>query len=473
MLRPQAFVWGARSGCPGGPAASTACMRAHPALGPQAQRFARSGTGLLCPALLLVAALAALSARADDWPQWRGPNRDGVWSEQGVIERFATRALQPRWRAAIGPGYSGPTVALGRVFVTDRQREPKQVERVHCFDAATGERLWTHAYDCTYVGVGYEAGPRASVSIDSGLAYALGAMGHLVVLEAQTGRLVWQRDLNREYRIRMPIWGIAASPLVDGELVIVQIGGEGACLAAFDKRTGAERWRALDDEASYSAPIIIEQAGKRVLICWTGDHVAALDPATGNVYWKYPFKPTRMVIGIATPVVDRNRLFVTSFYDGSLMLQLASEELAAMPIWQRRGPDEQHTDALHSIISTPLLLGEHVYGVDSYGELRCLDARTGDRIWESLEATPRARWSNIHMVRNGENIWMFNERGELIISRLSPKGYQEISRAKLIEPTREQLNQRGGVCWAHPAYANRHIFVRNDQELRCASLEAQ
>lgn len=437
------------------------------------QRTAHFVARLLCATLLFGAVLPGRAARADDWPQWRGPTRDGVWREQGVVERFATPELQPKWRAAIGPGYSGPTVASGRVFVTDRQREPKQIERVHCFDAATGEPLWTHQYPCTYVGVGYEAGPRASVSIDQGLAYSLGAMGHLIALEADSGRVVWQRDLNREYRIRMPIWGIAASPLVDGELVIVQIGGEGACLVAFDKRTGQERWRALDDEASYSSPIIIEQAGKRVLVCWTGEHLAGLDPTTGSVYWKHPFKPTRMVIAIATPVSHKDRLFVTSFYDGSLMLRLASDELAVEPIWRRLGPDEQHTDALHSIISTPLMLGDYVYGVDSYGELRCLDAHTGDRLWESLAATPRARWSNIHMVRNGENIWMFNERGELIISRLSPQGYQEISRTKLIDPTREQLNQRGGVCWAHPAYANRHVFVRNDQELRCVSLEAR
>ncbi|MCL6503406.1 MAG: PQQ-binding-like beta-propeller repeat protein [Pirellulales bacterium] len=455
------------------PTAPTPC-RLRPSYRPRGQLpFAFSLVRWLCEALSLGLVLPSSTLPADDWPQWRGPHRDGVWREDGIVDRFETSQLAPRWRVPIGPGYSGPTVADGRVFVTDRVREPKQIERVHCFDAASGAHLWTHAYDCTYMGVGYEAGPRASVSIDQGMAYSLGAMGHLVALEAESGRVVWQHDLNREYRIRMPIWGIAASPLVEGGLVIVQIGGEGACLVAFDQHTGEERWRALDDEASYSAPIVIQQAGQRVLVCWTGDNVAGLDPATGRVYWKHPFQPTRMVIAIATPVVDRNRLFVTSFYDGSLMLRLADDRPAVDLLWRRLGPDEQHTDALHSIISTPLLLGEHVYGVDSYGELRCLDAQTGDRIWESLEATPRARWSNIHMVRNGDNIWMFNERGELIIARLSPQGYHEISRAKLIEPTREQLNQRGGVCWAHPAYASRHVFVRNDQELRCVSLEAR
>lgn len=421
-------------------------------------------------ALLLIAGLPLPTLRADDWPQWRGVNRDGVWHETGIVERFDTPQLKWRWRAEIGSGYSGPTVADGRVYVTDRLVEPKQVERVHCFDEKTGKSLWSYTYDCPYSDVGYQAGPRASVSIDEGRAYALGTMGHLHCFDAKTGELLWKHDCLTEYQIRMPIWGIAASPLVEGDLVIVQIGGTGACVVAFDKRTGREVWRALDDRASYSAPIMMEQAGRRVLVCWTGDNVVGMDPATGSVFWKHPFRPNRMVISISTPVVDDERLFVTSFYDGSLMLRVPRDTLTAELAWRRQGKDERNTDALHSIIATPYLADGFVYGVDSYGELRCLNGQTGDRIWESQEPTPKARWSNIHMVRNGDRMFMFNERGELIIARLSPEGYEEIDRTKLIEPTTEQLRQRGGVCWAHPAYANRHVFIRNDKEIVCASL---
>lgn len=358
----------------------------------------------------------------------------------------------------------------GRVVVTDRLTEPEQSERVLCFDQQTGKKLWQHQYACQYK-IGYPAGPRASVSIDSGRAYSLGAMGHLFCLTADKGEVVWQKDLQTEYKIPMPIWGMAASPLVVGNLLIVQVGGEpGACLVAFDKVTGQERWRALDDHASYAAPILVEQAGQQVLVCLTGDNVVGLDPATGKLHWKYPFPPTKMVISIATPVVDHNWLFVTSFYDGSLMLRLASDRLAVEKVWKRQGSDEKHTDGLHSIISTPLILGDYVYGVDSYGELRCLRADDGERIWESLDATPRVRWGTIHMVRNGDRVWMLNERGDLIICRLSPQGYQELSRAHLLDPTEDQLRQRGGVCWSHPAYADKHVFARNDRELVCASL---
>jgi outer membrane protein assembly factor BamB len=422
------------------------------------------GLGFLAPHAL---------ARADDWPQWRGPHRDGVWRETGIVEKFAGDEIPIKWRVPIGSGYCGPTVAGNRVYVMDRITSPEQQERVHCFDAETGKPIWSHTYERVYRGIQYVAGPRASVTVHDGRAYALGAMGDLHCFDAQSGDVLWKRDLYEEYKIRMQTWGISAAPLIEGENVILHIGGEGACAVALDRKTGEERWKALDERFSYSAPIVIQQAGQRVVVCWTGDSVSALDPKSGKVHWSQPFKPSRMVIGIATPVVENNRLFVTSFYDGSLMLELAAESLSARQLWKRAGVDEQKTEALHSIIATPVMQGDYVYGVDSYGELRCLDAKTGDRLWEDRTATPRARWSNIHTVKNGDRYFMFNERGELLIAKLSPQGFEEISRAKLLEPTMDQLRQRGGVCWSHPAFAHKHVFARNDKELVCASLAAE
>ncbi len=420
----------------------------------------------------VVVLFIAGAALGDDWPQWRGVKRDGVWHETGIVEKFQKPRLEYVWRADLGSGYCGPTVAEGRVHVMDRVVSPKQIERVHCFDAKTGESLWTHSYDCAYRGVQYDAGPRASVTIHDGRAYALGTMGHLHCLDAGSGKVLFSRDLNSTYGIRMPIWGISAAPLIEGDLLILQIGGEdGACVVALDRESGKEVWRALKDEASYSAPIVIEQAGKRVLVVYTGENVVGLDPPTGKVYWKHPFPPTRMVIGIATPVLHRDLLFLSNFFDGSLLLKVRQDEPAVTKVWQRAGESEEQTDALHSIIATPYLEGDYIYGVDSYGELRCLNLETGDRVWESLEAVPKARWATIHFVKNHDNVWMFNEKGELIIAELSPEGFQEKSRAFLIEPTRDQLpSRRGGVAWSHPAFADRHVFARNDKELVCASL---
>ena len=420
---------------------------------------------------LLILSTSAGSLSADDWPQWRGPGRDGVWHETGIVDSFPGPQIKLRWSVPIGPGYSGPTVADGRVYVTDRLVEPTEVERIHCFDWRTGRTLWTHTYACRYGKVGYQAGPRASVTIDQGRAYALGTMGHLLCLDATDGSLLWQKTPGEDYDIRLPIWGVSAAPLVYGGLLIVQLGAEdGACLVALDKKTGKQQWRALDDNASYSAPIIVEQAGRPVLVCWTGDNVVGVAPASGKVYWKYPIKPWKMVINVPPPVVQGDRIFLSGFYDGAWMLRLKQDELAVEKIWRRRGVNERATDALHCMISTPLFEGDYIYGVDSYGQLRCLDAATGDRVWEDLTAVSQARWGTIHMVRNGRRTWMFNEQGELIIGTLSPKGFQEIDRAQLIEPTTKQLSR--GVCWSHPAYANRHVFARNDRELVCASLAA-
>ncbi len=415
---------------------------------------------------LLFASIVA----ADDWPQWRGPLRDGVWREDRIIERFKTPEVPILWRAEIGAGYSGPTIANGRVYVTDRLDEPEQIERTLCFDAASGKLLWKHQYACLYT-IGYKAGPRACVTVQEGRAYALGAMGHFFCYRADSGEPLWQHDLAKQYRIRMPIWGIAAAPLIEKDTVILQVGGENACLVAFDKLTGVERWRALDDRASYAAPIIIEQAGQRVLVCLTGDNVVGLEPTTGKLHWSQPFRPRNMPIGISTPIVEGDRLFVTSFYDGGLMLRLDQKQPHAHEVWRRVGKSERDTDSLQSIMSTPVFKGNYLYGADSYGELRCLLADTGDRVWEDTTAVPKARWANIHFVRHGDEYWLFNERGELIIADLSPAGFSERSRAKLIAPTLPQLNQRGGVCWSHPAFALRRVFARNDHELVCGDLE--
>ncbi|UCG59963.1 MAG: PQQ-like beta-propeller repeat protein [Phycisphaerales bacterium] len=407
---------------------------------------------------------------AADWPQWRGPNRDGVWSETGVLRKFGAEQLPVLWRAKIANGYSAPTVANGRAYVTDRLASPTQMERVHSFDAETGEGIWSHRYECRYEGVSHRNGPRAAVTVDGNRAYSLGTMGHLFCLDAAKGNVLWSKDLRKQYRIRVPEWGIAASPLVEKGLLIVLIGGENACVVAFEKVTGQEQWRALSDRVGYSAPIVIDQAGKRVLVCWTGERIVGLDASTGRLYWEHPFAPAQMIHNIATPVFAGGHLFFSGFFDGSLLLKVRPDRLAVEQVWRRMGRNEKDTDSLHCCISTAILKGDHIYGVDSYGELRCLDLYTGDRIWESLAAVPKARWATLHMVEHGKETWMFTERGELIISTLSPRGYDEISRAKLIRPTEGQLDQRGGVCWAHPAFANKRVYVRNDEELLCADL---
>ncbi len=403
-----------------------------------------------------------------NWPGWRGVNRDGTWNETGITGKFKQTFLNPEWTVPVGPGYSGPSVSGGKVYLTDRQEEPVPLERVLCFDERTGKKIWSHHYECVYERVGYQAGPRASVMIDSGKAYSLGTMGHLFCFNADNGKVIWKRDLNKEYNIRMPIWGIAATPLIVDEKIILQISGsDNACVLALNKHTGEEIWRNLDDIAAYSAPVLIEKGPRSVFVVWTEDNLVGMEPETGKVYWKIPWK-LRSGMGIATPVLYEDHIFVSCFYNGSLLVKLGNDYTSAQKVWQRSGENERNTDALHCVMNTPVILDDYIYGVDSYGELRCLEFTTGDRVWEDLTAVQKNRWANIHFIRNGHTIWMFNEHGELIIAELSPEGFSEISRAKIIEPTKKQLPR--GVTWAHPAFANKKVFVRNDRELVCIDL---
>ena len=408
------------------------------------------------------------SVNSQDWPDWRGANRDGVWNETGIIEKFDSEIIKQKWSVSVGSGYSGPTVSQGKVYLSDLLVETSQTEGVLCFNEQIGAKIWEFRYDCRYEGVGYPAGPRASVVINENKAYSLGTMGNLFCFNAEDGKVLWQKDLNKEYEIRMPTWGIAATPLIVDEKIILQISGSNnACVVAFDKNTGKEIWRNLEDIAAYSAPIIIDKKGKRVVVVWTEDSLAGLNLENGKVFWRLPWK-TGSGMSIATPVLYNDHIFVSAFYSGSLLVKLGNDFTSAEKVWQRCGESERKTDALHCVMNTPLIIDNLIYGVDSYGELRCLEFATGDRIWEDLTAVNKNRWANIHFVQNGNKIWMFNEHGELIISELSPKGFNEISRAKLIEPTKKQHPR--GVVWTHPTFANKHVFVRNDNKLVCADL---
>ncbi len=252
-----------------------------------------------------------LFSKAQDWPDWRGTNRDAVWTETGILEKFDFEQIPVKWSVEIGSGYSGPTVAKGKVYVTDRIEKPDQQERVLCFDELSGEQVWEYKYDCEYSGVGYPAGPRASVVINNGKAYSLGTMGHLFCFDAATGEVLWKKDLNTEYEVVMPIWGVAATPLiVDDNLIVHVSGSNNASIVAFNKNNGEEIWRNLDDRAGYSAPIFIEKDGKRVVVNWTEHSLSGLNPDTGEMYWRFPWK-TGSGMSIATPVLYDDPKYMT------------------------------------------------------------------------------------------------------------------------------------------------------------------
>ena len=245
--------------------------------------------------LLLVSSTASI--RGEDWPEWRGKGRHGVWSESNILDTFPAGGLKVRWRVPIGSGFSGPAVAGGRVFVTDflRQQGTRGVERVLCLDERTGARLWSREWEVDYVGLmdTFATGPRATPTVDQARVYVLGAMGKLLCLDAGTGGIIWQRDYRQDFRTEVPVWGMTGAPLVDGDKLICLVGGQpNAKVVAFDKTNGKELWRALpsDSEPGYSPPFHVTVGGQRQVIIWHPRAVSSLDPDTGRLFWEVPFK---------------------------------------------------------------------------------------------------------------------------------------------------------------------------------------
>ena len=425
--------------------------------------------------------LAAPGAWAEDWPEFRGKGRHGVWNESGILAEFPAEGLDVVWRTPINRGYSGPAVADGRVFVSDFERTDglSGIERAVCLDEQTGEILWTHEWDANYTNILWDEGPRATPTVDGDRVYVQGAAGKLLALDVETGEPLWSRDYREQYGADMPMYGFSSAPLVDGERLIVLAGGmpDGKVMA-FDKMTGEEVWRALSSEESepgVGQPIIIEASGVRQLIVWHPVALSSLDPETGELYWEQPFRVDYNMT-VAVPVQYGRELFVTTFYNGPLMLTLDADRPAAAVRWKGDSTSEIITDGLHSVLATPFIIDGYIYGIGSYGQLRCLDAATGERIWETQEViVERARWASAFIVRHEDRFFINNDRGDLIIARMTPEGYEEISRTHLIAPTSEPGNRRQleTVNWSHPAYANQHIYARNDEEIIAASLAAR
>jgi outer membrane protein assembly factor BamB len=406
---------------------------------------------------------------AADWPQWRGSNRDGAWSESGILSSIPAKGLVPKWKVPVGFGYSSPIIADGKLYLSDLVVEKKTVhERALCFNARSGKQVWMTQHDATppdwFFTPEQMRGPGSTPIIHNGRVYAISMFTTLECLDARTGSVVWKHELTAEYQL--PPSSLDASPLVDGNLLIAAIGGRpDAGVVAFDLVTGREVWRALAEAATWSSPVIVSAGGTRQLIVWMRQSVTSLNPTNGAVFWREPTVSggSPGFSAVSTPVIQRDRLLVSG-----LMFQLDGTKPAAKVLW----PDTPSgTARILSDTSTPLFRDDYVYSPRSGGLFVCLEAGTGRELWQTNTVTELRRGACVHLIPNGSSLFLLTDQGDLVRAQLTPAGYRELGRTHLIDPTSPLFEKK--FAWSAPAFADRNIFVRNDRELRCYSLAAR
>lgn len=453
--------------------------------------FLRTATILAQP-IVLAACLATSflveikEVCAEDWTQWRGKDRVAVWEEEGILEKLPAEGLPVSWRKEIGSGYSGPVVSAGKIITMDFLPKPDSkraevVERVICLDEVSGDLLWTDEVETNYreVMASYRTGPRATPTIDGDRVYTLGSVGHIRCLDVNTGKPVWSIDSRAEYKLAPPIWGTSTAPIVFDDLVIFATGGPNQeQLRAFNKETGEQVWASCSAtyELGYSQFLLIEHANTPQLIYWDPSFLRSIQPATGEILWEIPMR-TKSSMSVATPVKTGNKILVSSFYSGSMLVELDDAQPAANKLWHVQGSGEMpdKTDGLHCVITTPIVEGDYFYGTCSYGEMRGLELATSKRLWENKEMSRQGRWGSVYFVKHQDRYFVYNDVGELLIAKFTPEGPEIQSRTQLIDPDTEsgwgaRRFANSIVNWCHPAFANKHVVVRNDHEIVRVSL---
>ncbi len=400
--------------------------------------------------LALSAFLFTLStATAADWPQWLGPRRDGSSEEVVMPWKQSPKIL---WKQPVGEGHSAPVVAVGKVFVFSKVAD-KDDEQVEAFDAVTGKRIWRQICQRGNFKGLYGNGPRGTPAVDNGKVYTFGITGVLTCLDAADGARLWQVDTLKQYQAANLFFGVSGSPLVEGDRVLVNVGGKGASIVAFDKNTGQETWKTLDDKASYSSPIAIGADDNRQLVFLTAKGLVGIAPKNGSLLWQFPFQDA-LFESSTTPVLAGEILIGSSITLGCVGLKLDGTKVSK--IWL--------DDTLTCYFSTPVSVAKkHVYLVtgnliNKQASLHCMEAATGKTLWTRKDKVGEFHAS---LLRTGDNkLLLLEEAGNLVLVDPDPKEYRELARAKIC-----------GNTWAHPALANGRLYVRDNKDLVCAELK--
>lgn len=391
---------------------------------------------------LLLAVVLFFSSAYADWPQWLGPNRTGISSETGLLTTWAKDGPAVVWEKELGEGFSGISVADGRVYTMFSAGED---EFAVCLDEETGEEIWRFKTGAKFYERQGGNGPRSQPTVDGDRVFVLSAEGWLYALNAKDGKKLWLVDLYDGLGSRVPKFGFSTSPLVEGDLLLLEVGTRQGTFIALDKTSGALKWASQRDIVSYSSPIAVDIAGIRQVVFVSGEAAVGLSPADGSIFWRFPWY-TSYDLNVATPIfVPPDHIFISSGYDhGAALLQIAQQGdgLSVKKVWESRG--------MKNHFGTSLLIGDYIYGFDN-AILKCIEAKTGKEQWK------RRGYGKGTLIYAEGQLIILSDKGKLALADVSPTEFREKASVQVLS----------GKCWTPPTLANGKIYVRDMHRIVC------
>ncbi len=392
-------------------------------------------------ALLLITSFVGTSALANDWPIWRGINRDGVSTETGLALPWSGNSPKIAWRKSLGVGVAAVAVVGERAYTMGNINDR---DIVYCFDTKTGREIWTHRYECSLDARMFEGGPGATPTVDEGRVYTISHEGHLFCLDADSGRVIWSKHLVNDFKGRRARWGFSGSPAIEDNMLIVDVGAVGASTMAFDKTSGQTLWSAGNDEPGYSSPLVIDapgQPGKRTVLVFKANAIVAKDAGNGRELWRFRWT-TQHNVNASMPIVADGKMFLSTGYGyGAALLDITGNQ--PTEIWRNKEMRNQ--------IASSVVIDGYVYGFDGQvgrsASLKCIELTTGKTMWEH-----KGLGAGTLIAADGK-LLVLSEQGQFVVAPVSSQRFQSLAQAQL-------LNDR---CWVPPVLSHGMLYLRSNK----------
>ena len=382
-----------------------------------------------------------------EWSQWLGPNQDGVSHDTNLLTEWSVNRPQILWRVPIGDGFSGISIAKGRGYTMDTMDGK---EFIYCFDISKGKEIWRFQSDEVYLDSMGGHGPRSTPTIEKNMLFAISAHGKIYALNAQNGNKIWSHNLKRQFGGKTPRWGFSTSPLIEEDLVLVEVGGRSnASLVAFDKNSGNIIWKSGKNKiGGYSSPIAITSYDIRQAIFFTGNYLVSVAPTSGKIYWKHPWE-TSYDVNASTPVlIPGDKLFISSGYGvgaTTLQMKLNNESIDVEEVWRSKVMKNQ--------FGTAVLNGDYLFGFDAR-ILVCINANTGKEMWR------QRGYGQGTLILADNHLIMLSDKGKLALVEASSSGFKEKASMQVLD----------GRCWTVPTLSGGKLYLRSMSEIVCLKI---